>query len=265
MPDFNKGDFTQQGVAGHVNANLRLNEKRLVNIDLTSDEEAEGSTITGTVTDLLNDKVYNIGSGGGGGEDGTFDATLLPETSYNITQQEQGVSNSYYLKLELSILYGGNKINVLFNGTKYECDVKRVGGGIELGAPLNNGSYDYSTYPFNVVLTSKSGTYIRVEHSGDYTVGLAYPIEAFHVTVTTDVENAYLGYILTVMGNPINAVMPLENTTYIIEGVGGLALLTPMDSKYQPIIPTNLVNCEWVSGESMLMVTGDNASFTVHQ
>lgn len=66
MP-YNKGDFTQQGVAGHVNANLRLNEKRLVNIDLTSNEEAEGCTITGTVTDLLNDKVYNIGSGGGGG------------------------------------------------------------------------------------------------------------------------------------------------------------------------------------------------------
>lgn len=63
MPDFNKGDFTQQGVAGHVNANLRLNEKRLVNIDLTSNEEAEGCTITGTVKDLLNDKVYGIGSG----------------------------------------------------------------------------------------------------------------------------------------------------------------------------------------------------------
>ena len=63
MPDFNKGDFTQQGVAGHVNANLRLNEKRLVNIDLTSNEEAEGCTITGTVKDLLNDKVYGIGAG----------------------------------------------------------------------------------------------------------------------------------------------------------------------------------------------------------
>lgn len=72
MP-FNKGDFTQQGVAGHVNAILRLNEKRLVNIDMTSNEEDEGCTITGTVTDLLNDKVYEIGSGGGGGGvDGPF-------------------------------------------------------------------------------------------------------------------------------------------------------------------------------------------------
>ena len=69
MPDFNKGDFTQQGVNGHVNATVRLNEKRLVSIDMTSNEEAEGCTITGTVKDLLNDKVYNIGSGGGGGGD----------------------------------------------------------------------------------------------------------------------------------------------------------------------------------------------------
>ena len=68
MP-YNKGDFTQQGVNGHVNANVRLNEKRLVNIDMTINEEAEGCTIVGTVKDLLNDKVYNIGSGGGGGGD----------------------------------------------------------------------------------------------------------------------------------------------------------------------------------------------------
>lgn len=63
MPDFNKGDFTQQGVAGHVNAILRLNEKRSVGIDLTSDEEAEGCTITGAVYDLLNEEVYPIGAG----------------------------------------------------------------------------------------------------------------------------------------------------------------------------------------------------------
>lgn len=61
MPDFNKGDFTQQGVNGHVNATVRLNEKRLVNIDLTSNEEAEGCTITGRVTDLLNNVTYNVG------------------------------------------------------------------------------------------------------------------------------------------------------------------------------------------------------------
>lgn len=63
MPDFNKGDFTQQGVNGHVNATVRLNEKRLVNIDLTSNEEEEGCTITGQITDLLNNIVYPLTPG----------------------------------------------------------------------------------------------------------------------------------------------------------------------------------------------------------
>ena len=62
MP-YDKGDFTQQGVAGHVNAILRLNEKRLVGIDLTSNEEAEGCTIAGAVYDLLNNEVYPVGAG----------------------------------------------------------------------------------------------------------------------------------------------------------------------------------------------------------
>lgn len=82
MPDFNKGDFTQQGVAGHVNANLRLNEKRLVNIDLTSNEEAEGCTINGTVTDLLNDKVYAIGSGVSGNIEITENAENINVAPY---------------------------------------------------------------------------------------------------------------------------------------------------------------------------------------
>lgn len=94
MPDFNKGDFTQQGVAGHVNANLRLNEKRLVNIDLTSNEAAEGCTITGTVKDLLNNKVYGIGAGGGGSD--------IPMCT--VTVIAPGLSNSGWMALDDTVL-----------------------------------------------------------------------------------------------------------------------------------------------------------------
>ena len=59
MP-YDKGDFTQQGINGHVSAIVRLNEKRLVNIDLTSNEDDEGCTISGQVTDLLNNLVYPL-------------------------------------------------------------------------------------------------------------------------------------------------------------------------------------------------------------
>lgn len=62
MPDFNKGDFTQQGVDGHVRATLRLNEKRYVELDLTTNENARGCTISGNVHDRLNNLDYPIGA-----------------------------------------------------------------------------------------------------------------------------------------------------------------------------------------------------------
>lgn len=93
MPEFNKGDFTQQGVAGHVNANLRLNEKRLVSIDLTSNEEAEGCTITGTVKDLLNDKVYGVGSGVSG--------------NIEITENGENINVAPYATATVNVAGGG--------------------------------------------------------------------------------------------------------------------------------------------------------------
>lgn len=62
MSDFNKGDFTQQGVDGHVRATLRLNEKRYVELDLTTNENARGCTISGNVHDRLNNLDYPIGA-----------------------------------------------------------------------------------------------------------------------------------------------------------------------------------------------------------
>lgn len=113
MPDFNKGDFTQQGVAGHVNANLRLNEKRLVNIDLTSNEEAEGCTITGTVTDLLNDKVYGIGSGVSG--------------NIEITENGENINVAPFATATVNVSGGGGGIYttaITFeNSTSYDQEV----------------------------------------------------------------------------------------------------------------------------------------------
>ena len=68
MP-YNKGDFTQQGVNGDVSALVRLNEKRVMKVVLSSDDESDNCDISGKVYDLLNGTSYDIGSGGGGGED----------------------------------------------------------------------------------------------------------------------------------------------------------------------------------------------------
>ena len=140
MP-FNKGDFTQQGVAGHVNANLRLNEKRLVSIDLTSNEEAEGCTITGTVTDLLNDKVYNIGSGVSG--------------NIEITENGENINVAPYATATVNVSGGGGAAEiVLFEGT--------VQGEVQMGgfymAETAGALYGDTNYPLTILIDNISYT-----------------------------------------------------------------------------------------------------------
>lgn len=65
MP-YNKGDFTQQGVAGDVTALVRLNEKRTVKLTLSADDASDNCDISGTIYDDLNDTTYSIGAGTSG-------------------------------------------------------------------------------------------------------------------------------------------------------------------------------------------------------
>lgn len=62
MPDFNYGDFTQQGIENKVTLKARLNERRYVTLDLQSDVEGPNLTISGTAHDELNNIDYPIGS-----------------------------------------------------------------------------------------------------------------------------------------------------------------------------------------------------------
>lgn len=60
MP-YNKGDFTQQGVNGVVTALVRLNDKRVVKMALSSDDESSNVNVVGTVYDYLNGETYPLG------------------------------------------------------------------------------------------------------------------------------------------------------------------------------------------------------------
>ena len=60
MP-YNKGDFTQQGINGDVSALVRLNDKRVVKMVLSSDDESSNVDVTGTVYDYLNGETYPLG------------------------------------------------------------------------------------------------------------------------------------------------------------------------------------------------------------
>lgn len=78
MPDYNKGDFTQQGIDGFVEGGLHLNEKRCLTARISTDENSAGlDSVEINIHDHLNDLDYTITGenlvvgentiGGGGG------------------------------------------------------------------------------------------------------------------------------------------------------------------------------------------------------
>ena len=61
MPDYNKGDFTQQGYDGYVSGGLHLNEKRCLTAKISTDEDTAGlDSVEINIHDHLNDLDYTI-------------------------------------------------------------------------------------------------------------------------------------------------------------------------------------------------------------
>lgn len=114
MP-YNKGDFTQQGVNGDVSALVRLNEKRVVKVVLSSDDESDNCDISGKVYDLLNGTSYDIGSGGGGGGGVPMcKLTVLADGANSTTPDPQTGSVVIYNNLlqSSSIIIAGDSIEI---------------------------------------------------------------------------------------------------------------------------------------------------------
>lgn len=97
MP-YNKGDFTQQGVAGDVSALVRLNEKRVMKVVLSSDDESDNCDISGAVYDLLNNEVYPIGAGVSG--------------NIEITENGENINVAPYATATVNVPQGGG-LNLL--------------------------------------------------------------------------------------------------------------------------------------------------------
>ena len=61
MPDYNKGDFTQQGCGGYVSGGLHLNEKRCLTAKISTDEDSAGlDSVEINIHDHLNDLDYTF-------------------------------------------------------------------------------------------------------------------------------------------------------------------------------------------------------------
>lgn len=192
MP-FNKGDFTQQGVAGHVNANLRLNEKRLVNIDMTSNENAEGCTIAGTVTDLLNDEVYNIGS--------------APSGNIEITENGENINVAPYATATVSVAGEIPFIIPLQTVTTLSSGYRELPLGVNLG-DLSLGDY---------VVLKMNGAYYGMPVSG-YLIGTV-------TDLTPDQESITFAGNFVVNDTPTTVQVDVLNTPLDAETWGILLLI----------------------------------------
>ena len=85
MP-YDKGDFTQQGINGDVSALVRLNEKRVMKVVLSSDDESDNCDISGKVYDLLNGTSYDLGGTTPTGTIAITDTSLTDVAEYRYAQ-----------------------------------------------------------------------------------------------------------------------------------------------------------------------------------
>lgn len=82
MPDYNKGDFTQQGIDGFVEGGLHLNEKRCLTAKISTDEQTSGlDSVEINIHDHLNNLDYTIT-----GENLTVGENALPSGNIAITE-----------------------------------------------------------------------------------------------------------------------------------------------------------------------------------
>lgn len=129
MP-FNKGDFTQQGVNGDVSALVRLNEKRVVKLTLSSDDNDSSVTISGTVYDDLNDVTSSIAS--------------APSGTIEITANGTGIDVSQYAQADVNVSGGlATLIKTVNLGHLTTSSTSAVDTGVTIDVDLTTDLYDF--------------------------------------------------------------------------------------------------------------------------
>ena len=200
MSDFNKGDFTQQGVDGHVRATLRLNEKRYVELDLTTNENARGCTISGNVHDRLNNLDYPIGAAPSGNieiTENTAEGEPLDVSQYATATVNVSGGGSDWTTAQLTLKpttdtehfiiaeYVSTNAPVLYNENYETLDtVTLTNDGIIVEIPLYKGTASYlldSFIPSAAIRETEPNVYVA-----DITGDCSFDGENLIATITGD-------------------------------------------------------------------------------
>ena len=140
MP-YNKGDFTQQGINGDVSALVRLNDKRVVKMVLSSDDESSNVDVTGTVYDYLNGETYPLGGTTPTGNIAITENTVEPlDISQYATATVNVSGGGGYELYDLTVTLVNNSINSITAYRFPGLQIQEYGDQTACGVGLNVGS-----------------------------------------------------------------------------------------------------------------------------
>ena len=139
-----KGDFTQQGINGDVSALVRLNEKRVMKVVLSSDDESDNCDISGKVYDLLNGTSYDIGSGVSGNIEITENGENINVAPYATATVNVSGGGGLTGPLCVLTIHNTNTTPIEGEGTPYGLRSVDVYDNDFMYYHTDDGYYDYS-------------------------------------------------------------------------------------------------------------------------
>lgn len=246
MPDFNKGDKTQQGMSdnGWVWGQLEFNHKRDVFVAVTSDEEEEGlSGVYINVHDDLNNLDYTLG-----GSDLPVGESVIggviPSGTIEITENGTGIDVAQYALADVNVSGGGAS---LIEVASDENITMELDDGMYIGISENFTSTDWLKYRGLPLHITVNGTEYDVEPELQYRD--SYPISenlavffdqngAMSVASTTDLSPLSLkieSYVEMCMNNIVLVNGDCYYCTYV-QGIINRKVLTNAGT-YNLILP----------------------------
>lgn len=217
MPDYNKGDFTQQGIDGFVEGGLHLNEKRCLTARISTDEEAEGlDSVEINIHDHLNDLDYTIT-----GENLTVGENVIGGSGGRLATVEFE-ENGTYLPSDYEV-YGFGEVTVNVPGGD---TVPLLTVEFSSNAPLSPASIFYEYKPYSngylmypdTVQTGDTLDFLYTYDEDDYYVEVL-PQTGITVTDVTDTVNCeYDGAWITIIDPTLNSSCTI---VCVVSGGGG--------------------------------------------
>ena len=254
MPDYNKGDFTQQGIDGFVEGGLHLNEKRCLTARISTDEETSGiDSIEINIHDHLNDLDYAIS-----GENLTVGENvvgIIPSGNIEITEntaEGEPLDISQYATATVNVSGGG------------ETPLHLVGSDENLTMELDEDVYvafsenftadDYIAYRGLPLVITINGTEYEAEpdNRGTYECGsFIVSFEPNGVAILSESDNSpisikiesYVEMFVNTIRNEYEAAYGSAYTLYITTFANGrLTTQTITSLNYETKIATPAIN-----------------------